>query len=80
LICHGFGDPGISEVSYAFCRGVLLQSSRETGWPEHEGSLSPGDIDRMFWLFAQDRCAATPKCAGCPLERLCCTGRARVGK
>jgi len=78
LFLHGYGDPRIdaayrSDRGYLFMHGLVLKLSKQTGWPG--AGYSPGEMDRMFWLFGRSICAAKPRCTHCPAREVCLTGR-----
>ena len=79
LILHGYGDPAFSTDNPEFVRKVIVSLSKETGFPDRSGSLSPAFLDRMFWYYGQDRrrCDADPDCPECPGHDSCLTGSSR---
>jgi len=51
---------------------LVLKLSKQTGWPG--AGYSPGEMDRMFWLFGRSTCTAKPRCTRCPVREVCLTG------
>lgn len=77
LVLHGYGDPRIdadytSDRGYLFMHDLVLKLSKQTGWPG--AGYSPGEMDRMFWLFGRSICTSKPRCARCPAREICLTG------
>jgi len=77
LFLHGYGDPRVdahytSDRGYLFMHGLVLKLCKQTGWPG--AGYSPGEMDRMFWLFGRSICTAKPRCTRCPARELCLTG------
>jgi len=77
LFLHGYGDPRVdahytSDRGYLFMHALVLKLSKQTGWPS--AGYSPGEMDRMFWLFGRSICTAKPRCTRCPAREICLTG------
>jgi len=77
LFLHGYGDPRIdaayrSDRGYLFMHALVLKLSKQTGWPG--AGYSPGEMDRMFWLFGRRICTTKPRCTRCPVREVCLTG------
>jgi hypothetical protein len=77
LILHAYGDPRIdadyrSDRGYLSMHDLVLKLSKQTGWPG--AGYSPGEMDRMFWLFGRSTCTVEPRCTKCPLGEVCLTG------
>jgi len=75
LFLHGYGDPriGLDDRSYLVMHDLVLKLSKQTGWLG--AGYSPGEMDRMFWLFGRSICTAKPCCTRCPVREVCLTGR-----
>lgn len=77
LVLHGYGDPRVdahytSDRGYLFMHALVLKLCKQTGWPG--AGYSPGEMDRMFWLFGRSICTAKPRCTRCPAREICLTG------
>ncbi len=77
LLLHGYGDPGLGDLSYHFLRRLVVRFCREDGFPERPEALTPADFDRTLWFFGQGFCGATAPCADCTVASVCLTGRRR---
>ena len=62
-----------SDRGYLFMHDLVVGLSKQTGWPG--AGYSPGEMDRMFWLFGRSICTAKPRCTRCPVGEVCLTGR-----
>jgi len=61
-----------SDRGYLFMHDLVVGLSKQTGWPG--AGYSPGEMDRMFWLFGRSICTAEPRCSNCPVREVCLTG------
>lgn len=83
LILHGYGsfDFGANpseKKDYGFLRKLLIGFAKQTGWqPSSNQGFSPGEIDRILWLFGQSICKRKPKCDNCPIRDVCLTFKNR---
>lgn len=71
LLVYGYGDINLGNnpgdiKHYLFLHRLIIKLSKESGY-------SPGELDRIFWLFGKDVCSAKPKCSKCPISKMCLT-------
>lgn len=82
LVAYGWGltagskvdfgtNPSIPE-NYLFLHRLFLRLAGLSN-----GRFTPVDLDRVFWYFGRSKCRAARKCASCPIQDTCLTGRQR---
>ena len=62
-------NPG-NEKNYLFLHKLILKLSDLTN-----NKYSPTDLDRIFWHLGKSLCGSKPKCAICPINKICLMGK-----